>query len=200
MQRALGADKPSEYKQFESQAEEYQRKVERSKRDLENMVLKAKSAGTVLTQNLERKIGHVVRVGDLFCEIGSLDPMQIKVALNEKQVRYVAKGQRVDLRPDAYPGLTIHGKIAEVHPILLAKDMPSALSARRSGDVPTGVDAQGNEVPLERTFEARIDVENPGALLRPGMTGHGKIHTGRRPWGKLVLQSILDLISLDFRF
>jgi hypothetical protein len=32
------------------------------------------------------------------------------------------------------------------------------------------------------------------------MTSHGSIHTGRRPFGKLVLQSLLDLISLDFRF
>jgi hypothetical protein len=126
--------------------------------------------------------------------------MQIKIALNEKQVRYVEHGQLVELKSDAYPEITIRGTIAEVHPMIFAKDLPSALSATRSGDVPVGRDAHGNEIPLERTFEAQVDVENPDGLLRPGMTGHGCIHTGRRPFGKLVLQSLLDLISLDFRF
>jgi hypothetical protein len=32
------------------------------------------------------------------------------------------------------------------------------------------------------------------------MTVRGKIHAGMHPWGKLVLQSILDLWSLDYRW
>ena len=163
-------------------------------------MLRAATKGTVLTRELDRKVNHLLRSGELFCEIGSLNPMEIKMALNEKQVRYVAKGQPVDLKVDAYPWQTIHGSIAEVHPMLLSKDLPAALSARRAGDVPTGVNAQGQEVPLERTFEARIDVDNTAGLFHPGMTGHGRIYTGRRLWGRLVLQSLLDLISLDFRF
>jgi hypothetical protein len=54
--------------------------------------------------------------------------------------------------------------------------------------------------PVERTFEAVVEVENKGGLLRPGMTVRGKIHAGTHPWGKLVLQSILDLWSLDYRW
>lgn len=200
VQRAMGQEKPAELKQAESARAEYRRKFEQAQRDVQNLELKARTRGVVLTQRLEEKKGQLVKSGELFCEIGSLDPMQIKMALNEKQVRYVEVGQRVDMKADAYPHKTIHGKIAEVHPMLLAKDLPPALSARRAGDVPTGVDDQGREIPLERTFEARIDVDNSERLLRPGMTGHGQIHTGQRPWGKLLWQSILDLISLDYRF
>lgn len=200
MDLALGREKPAELEQYKSQAEEYRVKLEQSQKDLGKLELKARWGGTVLTKDLDRQKGHLLKVGDLFCEIGSLDPMQIKMALNEKQVRYVEPGQPVEFRTDAYPAITIHGKIAEVHPVPLSKDLPLALSATRSGDVPVGHDARGNEVPLEHTFVARIDVENPNGLLRPGMTSHGSIHTGRRPFGKLVLQSLLDLISLDFRF
>jgi hypothetical protein len=32
------------------------------------------------------------------------------------------------------------------------------------------------------------------------MTGRGKIYTGRRPWGQMVLQSLRDVVSLDYRF
>jgi HlyD family secretion protein len=200
MQRALGMDRPAEYKQFESQRTEYERKVEQAKKDVESLTLKATTHGTVLTRELQKKIGYGLRSGELFCQVGSLNPMQIKMALNEKQVRYIQKGQLVEMKADAYPWKTIRGTIAEVHPMLLSKDLPPALSARRAGDVPTGVNAEGHEVPLERTFEARIDVDNSEGLLRPGMTGHGKIHAGRRLWGKLMFQSMLDLVSLDFRF
>jgi hypothetical protein len=126
--------------------------------------------------------------------------MRIKMALTEKQVRYVTKGQRVDLKVDAYPWATLHGQIAEVQAVMLARDLPAALSARRSGDVATAMNAQGQEVPIERTFEASIDMDNSQGLLHPGMTGRGDIYTGRKLWGRLLYQSILDLISLDYRF
>jgi putative peptide zinc metalloprotease protein len=200
MQRALAADRPAEYKQIESQRKEYEGRLEQARKDLSHLTLKAHSKGTVLTRELERKKGHLLRSGELFAEVGSLNPMQIKMALNEKQVRYVEKGQIVELRADAYPWKTIHGSIAEVHPMLMGKDLPAALSGRRGGDVPTAMDAKGQEVPLERTFEARIDVDNADGLLRPGMTGHGRIHAGKRYFGKTVLQYLLDLVSLDFRF
>ncbi|MHA3772669.1 efflux RND transporter periplasmic adaptor subunit [Verrucomicrobiota bacterium sgz303538] len=199
-QRAIALDKPADLRQAEGARVAYQAKFDESVRDMGKLILKARTAGTVLTRKLDEKQGHLLRSGELFCEIGSLDPMTIKMALSEKQVRYVEQGQKVVLKADAYPNQTIHGVITEVHPMFLAKDLPAALSARRSGDVPTILDARGQEVPLERTFEARIDVENPEGLLRPGMTGHGKIFAGKRPWGKLVLQSLLDLISLDYRF
>jgi len=200
LQRAMGLDKPAELRQAENSRVAYQAKFDESKRDVEKLVLKARTAGTVLTRDLDEKRGRLIKSGELLCEIGSLSPMTIKMALTEKQVRYVEAGQRVAMKADAYPDRTIHGVITEVHPMFLATDLPAALSARRSTDVPTTVDRHGREIPLERTFEARIDVDNSEGVLRPGMTGHGKIFAGKRPWGKLVLQSMLDLVSLDYRF
>jgi hypothetical protein len=112
----------------------------------------------------------------------------------------VRKGQAVELKAYAYPGVTLHGAIAADPVILIGEDMPAAFSARRHGDVPTAFDRQGKEVPLERTFEAEIQVDNRGGLLRQGMTGRARIFAGRYPWGRLVLQSLLDLVSLDYRF
>jgi multidrug resistance efflux pump len=198
--RALAKDKPSELLQAEAQRESYEAKFKQSESDLSNLVLRARKDGTVLTRKLDEKIGHMVKSGGLVMEIGTLDPMTIKMALNEKQVRYVQKGQKVLLKLDAYPGRTIEGVISYLDPMPLSRDLPAALSARRSGDVATTVDEKGKEMPIERTFEARINVENPDGVLRPGMTAHGKIYAGKRPWGQMVAQSVLDLISLDYRF
>jgi multidrug efflux pump subunit AcrA (membrane-fusion protein) len=126
--------------------------------------------------------------------------MRIKIALNEKQVRYVEPGQRVQMKVNAYAERTFEGRIAGKPLMFVGQDMPAAFSARRSGDVPTGLDAQGREIPLERVFTAEIEVQNPDGILRPGMTGRAQIETGPRPWGKLVAQSLLDLVSLDYRF
>ena len=81
-----------------------------------------------------------------------------------------------------------------------AGELPKAFSAHRTGDVPSYTDAQGREIPLERTFEAVVEVENHEGLLRPGMTARGKIYAGQRLWGQLVLQTLVDLVSLDYRF
>lgn len=171
-----------------------------AQRDVANLLLTAHTSGTVLTRDLDKKTGHLLRGNELFCEIAALDPMRIKVALNEKQVRYVKKGQKVELKANAYPDRTFRGVIAEDPIMFFGESIPAAFSARREGDVPVFVDAKGRDVPLERTFEAVVSVENSEGLLRPGMTSRCKIHTGTRPWGQLVLQSIRDLVSLDYRF
>ncbi len=200
VQRAVGLDKPAEFKAAESVRDAYKARYAEAQLNADRLILRAKTAGTVLTRDLDKKLGQLLKANDVFCEIGALDPMRIKVALSEKQVRYVHQGQRVELKTEAYPSRTIHGVIADDPVMFFNGDLPKAFSAHRSGDVPTYIDAHGREVPLQRTYEAIVEVENPEGLLRPGMTAWGKIFTGKRPWGKLVLQSLLDLVSLDYRF
>jgi hypothetical protein len=113
----------------------------------------------------------------------------------------VKKGQPVTIKSYAYPEKVLEGVIAD-NPVTmpLGKDMPPAFSTKRHGDVPVAIDREGHEVPIERTFQAEIIVDNHEGLLRQGMTGRAQISTGKRLYGKLVLQSLLDLVSLDYRF
>jgi hypothetical protein len=101
---------------------------------------------------------------------------------------------------NAFPAEEFHGVIAGDPVMFFGSEIPAAFSARHSGDVATYTNADGKEVPIERTFEAVVEVSNAQGLLRPGMTGRGKIYAGKRPWGQMVLQTVRDLISLDFRF
>ena len=168
--------------------------------NVERLTLRSALGGTVLTHDLQLQLHRQLRLNEVFCEVAPLDSMRIVIPLNEKQVRWVRKGQPVEIKTYAYPGVTLHGAIAGNPVILIGEDMPAAFSARRHGDVPTAFDRMGKEVPLERTFEAEIQVDNSQGLLREGMTGRAKIYAGRYPWGRLVLQSFLDLVSLDYRF
>jgi putative peptide zinc metalloprotease protein len=200
MQRALGESKPADFKQAESLRAVYEAKNQDAQRDVRNLTLMAQIDGIVLTRELEKLRGKLMKSGELFCEVAPLDPLRIKIALSEKQVRYVDKGQRVVLKAHAYPNREFHGVIADKPVMFFGEEIPKGFSQKYGGDVLTYTNDRGKEVPVERTFEAVVEVENKGGLLRPGMTARGKIRAGYHPWGKLLVQSFLDLVSLDYRF
>jgi putative peptide zinc metalloprotease protein len=199
VQQALAADQPAEVREGQSIVARMQKRVADAQQNVDHLTLRTALGGTVLTHDLQLQLYKRLNLNDLFCEVAPLDSMRIVIPLNEKQVRWVSQGQSVEIKSYAYPGTALQGTIATNPVILIGEDMPAAFSARRHGDVPTAFDRNGKEIPLERTFEAEIQVDNHAGLLRQGMTGRAKIYAGRYPWGRLVLQSFLDLVSLDYR-
>jgi putative peptide zinc metalloprotease protein len=200
IQRSLAHERPSEFRQADTMRVQYRAAMEQAASDHGNLTLRTVSGGTVLTRDLHTLVGRLLKPGDTLCEIAPLDPIQIKVPLSQKQVRYVKKGSRAAIKANAYPHKVFEGRIATEPLLAVAHDIPSGLAKDRRGDVPTALDRQGREIPLDITYIATVEVPNPDGLLRPGMTGQGKIDAGRILNGRLVLQSILDWISLDFRF
>lgn len=200
IQKALGLEKPAELQQLQNLRQRFTAEVSEARRDVGLLELKAAQDGVILTRDLHLKSGQLLKNGEVFCELTGLDPMRIKVPLNEKQVRYVKTGNRVELQANAFPGRKFEGQIANTQFTPITKNMPAAFSAKRSGDVMTYVNKEGHEVPVDHIFAGQIDMKNPDGLLRPGMTGRAVIYAGKRPFGRLVLQSLLDLVSLDYRF
>lgn len=200
IQRALGENKPAELKQAQNIKAAYQAKFEEAERDVRELNLVAHIPGVIVTRHLDRKKGQLIKSGELFCEIAALDRIRVKIALSEKQVRYVGRGQKVALKTPAFPKVTFRGTVADNPVMFFGSQIPPGFAQSRGGDVATYVDADGSEVPIERTFEAIVEVENPDGLLRPGMTVISEITAGTHPWGRLLLQSALDLLSLDYRF
>ncbi|MEA3187633.1 MAG: putative peptide zinc metalloprotease protein [Chthoniobacter sp.] len=200
MQQAMAREKPAELRALEPIKEQAQKKMEEAQKNVERLTLRSKHGGTVLTRDLELKRGKGLKLNEVFCAIAPLDSMRIKIPLTEQQVRYVKKDQEVTLKSVAFPDRMLRGRITENPVTMIGADMPAAFSSKRTGDVPTALDRQGREIPLERTFEAEIAVDNREGLLRQGMTGRAQIFAGRHLWGKLVFQSLLDLVSLDYRF
>ena len=200
IQRAIAQDQPAEAREAQSIEARMRKRLADAQQNVDHLTLRSALGGTVLTHDLQLQLYKRLHLNEVFCEVAPLDSMRIVIPLNEKQVRWVRKGQPVEITTYAYPGVTLHGTIVADPVILIGEDMPAAFSIRRHGDVPTAFDRPGKEIPLERTFEAEIQVDNRGGLLRQGMTGRARIEAGRYPWGRLVLQSFLDLVSLDYRF
>ncbi|MEO8353562.1 MAG: efflux RND transporter periplasmic adaptor subunit, partial [Chthoniobacteraceae bacterium] len=200
IQRALGESKPAELKQAQIVKAAYQAKFDEAERDLRSLKLASHITGTVITRDLDLLEGQLIRSGELFCEIAPLDKIRVKIALNEKQVRHIERGQKVAIKTPAYPATVFYGTVADDPVMFFGNKVPPGFAQSRGGDVATYADGHGNEVPIERTFEAIVEVENPGGLLRPGMSVTSQITAGTHPWGRLLLQSVLDLLSLDYRF
>ncbi|MGB8168847.1 MAG: biotin/lipoyl-binding protein, partial [Chthoniobacteraceae bacterium] len=87
LQRALGLDKPAEQQQLENLRKRYAADFAEAQRDIRMLEVRAAHDGLILTRDLHLKLGHLLRSGELFCELTPLDPMRIKIPLNEKQVR-----------------------------------------------------------------------------------------------------------------
>ena len=188
-------------KQLEALRDGAKARMEKARRDVEQLTLRAKTAGVVLNRDLESRVGQLLRPpNDTFCELAPLNPMQIKIPLTEQQVREVRRGQRVTLLADAFPNRKFEGMVNGEPMELDEHNFPIAFSKQRGGDVPTIPDGTGREKLMEHTYVVTVEVQNPDNLLRYGMTTRAKIETGKRPFGKIVLQWFVDLISLDYRF
>lgn len=111
------------------------------------------AGGIVTTPRLREKIGHYVGASDLICVVEEPERLEVEVALPEEKASRVAPGQVVALKPRA-----------------LAFETHTAVVDRVTTTVGRG-DAE-NSITVYCRLEASTD-------LRPGMTGHARVYTGR---------------------
>jgi HlyD family secretion protein len=129
--------------------------VKRDETNLGFATIAAPVAGVVLSRDVD--VGQTVAASfqtpTLFRISPNLRSMQINTNLSEADVGTIRQGQRVTFTVDAFPGKTYQGTVRQVR-----------LN-------PTTVQ---NVV----TYNAVIDVDNPGFELLPGMTAFARIRIG----------------------
>lgn len=102
----------------------------------------------VITQK-RMTVGDQVTPDQLMYEVSDLSRVWLDVTLYPKDLATVHLGQKVSYTTDALPGKTFTGAINYLHPAA---------------------------VDTSQTFVARIFLDNPGQVLKPGMSGQAKIH------------------------
>lgn len=103
--------------------------------------------GTVIQKNVRDQ--SYVAAGDPLYTIADLATVWLQADVYEFELPWVAFGQEVEVDVEAVPGETLHGKVAFVEPMV-------------------------NEA--TRTVRVRIDLDNPGERLKPGMFASARIH------------------------
>jgi putative peptide zinc metalloprotease protein len=162
--------------------------------DRERLLLKSPIGGTILpppSQNAEsherntrvtwtgiplesRNAGAYFQTGTLFCIVGDLRAMEAVLVINQSEISEVRIGQDVELQLESAPVNTIRGKIREISE-KKTDTVPRQLSGRRQGEMPTKVDVDGEERPLETLYLARVPLEGRHEQLLLGLCGRAKI-------------------------
>jgi membrane fusion protein, copper/silver efflux system len=116
------------------------RQVERSGKPQTRLTLRAEKAGYVAKLDT-REGAQVAATAPLF-ELASLDPVWLVVDYSQSQAASLAVGSDVTASSESWPGEVFHGRVSELLPQMET---------------------------TTRTFKARIVLDNPRQLLKPGM-------------------------------
>lgn len=127
-------------------------------------VIRAPVSGVVLARQVEpgQTVAASFNTPTLFVLAENLATMQLRVNLDEADVGQVKAGQSAQFTVDAYPGRRFPARVERVD--LASNNI--ALSEQ-----------QAQQAQQVVSYEARLIVDNPKGLLRPGMTATATIAT-----------------------
>ena len=144
-------------------------------------VIRAPVTGVVLARQIE--VGQTVVASfntvTLFVIAEDLAAMQLRVSIDEADVGQVDAGQEATFTVDAYPGRRFPAVVERV-------DLASGNTVTEQSGAAAAA-AAGSVV----SYEARLTVQNPEGLLRPGMTATATIATQSTGSVKLVPNAAL---------
>lgn len=128
-------------------------------------VIRAPVSGVVLARQVEpgQTVAASFNTPTLFVLAENLTTMQLRVNLDEADVGQVEVGQTARFTVDAYPGRRFPARVERVD--LASNNI--AQPAQQAAQQPQQV----------VSYEARLIVDNPEGLLRPGMTATATIAT-----------------------
>jgi HlyD family secretion protein len=147
-------------------------------------VIRSPVNGVVLARRIEpgQTVVAAFNTVTLFVIAEDLSQMQLRVAIDEADVGQVAAGQEASFTVDAYPGRRFPARLQRV-------DLASRNTVEsQSGGAGAAAAAGGGSVV---SYEARLEVQNPDGLLRPGMTATATIATQNTGTALLVPNAAL---------
>ncbi|MCI0379481.1 MAG: HlyD family efflux transporter periplasmic adaptor subunit, partial [Gemmataceae bacterium] len=129
--------------------------------------------GVVTTTRMKDKVGQYLREGDLICVLEEPGDLEAEIAIAEQDIARIQPGQEVALKARALAFDTFRTRVERIAPAAGPGEGQSCVKVFcRLGDYP--------------------------ADLRPEMTGHARIYTGRRPIGAIVVDRALRWLRTEF--
>jgi putative peptide zinc metalloprotease protein len=133
--------------------------------------------GVVTTHKLQEKLRETIKKGDLVTEVYAMKTVNVEIAVPEKEIGEVRIGQKVVLKARAYPGETFEGSVISIAPV---------------ATLPT------EEWSPDRTVLVTTQLDNSSGLLKPEMTGHGKIYCGEYKLIELTTRRLVRYLRVEF--
>jgi putative peptide zinc metalloprotease protein len=204
---ALSYQIDKEIPALRTQASQLDAAITKFTKDIESLQIKAPSSGVVIGKKLQDKTGMLLRQGELLCQIIPSGPLQALVVLKEEEAGLVRAGQEVTFRLLSAPSKASLGKVLGVSSSPSLELPHQSLSQYAGGTVPGVLSAPGPQaadaspiaMPSGQIYKATIVLEDPIAVLRPGMSGLVKIHCGFKPLGFVLYQKFRNMLRTDFQ-
>ena len=175
------------------------------RQDAQGLKLQSPVDGQVIGRDFSMMEGHLLRRGELFCEVIPEGPLVVVVALDELSAGKVGLGQKAEFKLRSLPGASFHGSVLSVEAAPSTTFPHEALGQHAGGTVPSTMTASqtpggsAQAMPTGTIYKARVAIDNPDGILRPGMSGRLRIDCGKRPLGKIMWDGITSMIRTDFR-
>ncbi len=135
------------------------------------LLLRAPRSGEIVEKNVIE--GQAVLAGANLFLIADRSALWVDLAIFEQDAQSVAIGTPAVVRVDALPGRTYHGRVTFIYPQLDERT---------------------------RTLTARVEVDNPGGALRPGMYAAAEVAAAGRRGVSVPLAAVLPTGTKDLVF
>jgi putative peptide zinc metalloprotease protein len=135
----------------------------------------------------DKNLGATYTEGTVLCMVGDTDRFEGVMVVDQSEVEFIARGQPVDLKLDAFPWRTFKGTIEEMAETHIETGS-ERLSVKAGGQVPTKTDESGRELPISTSYEVMTSLDDPDGVLTPGMRGTARIKVGSRTVGQWLLR------------
>jgi putative peptide zinc metalloprotease protein len=200
----------------EESLKSYQEQLEKKLGDRQQLVLVAPRAGVVMPAPSvrpppdpggrlppwsghaldEQNLGATLTEGTVLCLVGDRGRFEAALVVDQSEVEFVGRGQRVDLKFNAFPWQTFTGTIDVIAETSMEAG-PERLSVKAGGSVPTRTDESGREQLISTSYEALVTLDDPEGVFTPGMRGTARIKVGSRTVGQWLLRLLWQ--TFNFR-
>ena len=141
-----------EIDQAKSALEAARAKVQLSRAELDETVIKAPADALVETLDLES--GDLVAAGKPIATLLRTGSLWVRAYLPETRLRFVQAGDKVSIRVDSFPDRTFSGVVRRI---------------QRQGEVGPA-NTQSHEERVAQVFPTEVVIDDPDHVLRPGMS------------------------------
>jgi putative peptide zinc metalloprotease protein len=129
--------------------------------------------GYLVDSYLNQKIGSYFNQGDTYTLVQNKSQLLFELEIPEYDAGEIPVGAQAEVRMLAYPNQPLMGKVLAVEPA-------------------------SSEESYGRVLKAMIQVTDTKKNLRPGMSGYGKVYTGKKPLIALLTSPLVRFLEIEF--
>jgi len=142
---------------------------------------------------------QLVTQGALIAKVYDFSTVRAQLIVSEKEIADVHVGQPVALRVRGYPDIAFRGTVTAV----AIEGTPQSGSQTTVGGTSSGSSSStstsaSSSAGSPRTFVVTTQIDNHDLLLKPGMTGQGKIYAGERRIVGLITRRLARTFKVEF--